>query len=91
MTANVKEVSSRQLHRDLEVTEETAWQLAHRIPEILDEQAGPFRGPVEIEAVYIGGNERNRQAHKKLRAGRGTAGKVPVAGIKDRETDRITA
>lgn len=73
------------------MTRKTAWHLAHRIRETWSERAGPFGGPVEIDEVCIGGKERNRHACKKLRAGRGTAGKVPAAGIKDRESDRVTA
>ena len=39
----------------------------------------------------MGGKEKNRHAYKRLNVGRGTAGKAPVAGIKDRETNRVRA
>ena len=39
--------------------------------------------------MYIGGREANKHAHKKLRAGRGTVGKTPVAGVKDRGTNEV--
>ena len=41
--------------------------------------------------MYIGGKESNKHESKRLKAGRGTVGKVPVVGVKDRQTNRITA
>ena len=92
MSTGIKGTSSMKLHRDLGVTQRTAWHLAHRIRETWgDNDGGPFAGPVEADETFIGGRESNKHHDKKLRAGRGAVGKAVVAGVKDRETGRVRA
>ena len=92
-TTSLKGVSSMKLHRDLSVTQKTAWFMQQRIREAFA-ALGPnvrFGGPVEVDESYFGGRESNKHESKKRRTGRGTAGKTAVAGLRDRPTGQIKA
>ena len=90
---SLKGVSSMKLHRDIRVTQKTAWFMLHRLREAwaLD-KTEPFTGPVEVDETYIGGRKKNMSKAKRRAAfGRGPAGKTMVMGAKDRETNRVAA
>lgn len=92
MTTNLKSLSSMKMHRDLNITQKSAWHLAHRIRETYsDTNPGLFNGPVEVDETYIGGIELNKHQKDELNAGRGSVGKIPVVGMKDRETNQVWA
>ena len=90
-STNLKGVSSMKLHRDLGITQKSAWHMEHRIRECWNAAADQFAGPVEADETYIGGKEGNKHASKKLHAGGGTVGKTAVVGVKDRATNRVNA
>jgi len=41
-------------------------------------------GIIEIDETFVGGKEANKHETKKLKAGRGTLGKTPVLGMRER-------
>ena len=90
-STHLKGVSSMKLHRDLGITQKSAWYMAHRIRETWDDSAERFAGPVEVDETYIGGKERNKHESKKLKSGRGAVGKTAVVGMKDRGTNQVSA
>lgn len=67
-TSSKKGMSSLQLHRQLGITQKTAWFLLHRIREMLKNQAPEMLGDgkiVEADESYIGGKEGNRHYGKQ--------------------------
>jgi len=88
---SLKGVSSMKLHRDLGITQKSAWFMLHRIREGMPEELRGLAGPVEVDETYMGGLEKNKHASKKLKAGRGGVGKSIVVGMKDRATNTIVA
>ena len=90
-TTNLKGISSMKLHRELGITQKTAWFMLHRLRTAMAASKPWFQGPVEADETFIGGKEGNKHAWKKLKAGRGTVGKTPVAGVKDRPTGEVAA
>lgn len=93
VTTSLKGVSSMKLHRDLEITQKSAWHLAHRIRKALADGAVlPFAGPVEADETYLGGKRKNMpNRRRKELTGRGAVGKTAVVGTKDRETNQVAA
>lgn len=90
---NLKGISSMKLHRDLKVTQKTAWFMLHRLREAWDQSGlDKFDGPVEVDETHIGGKRRNMpKSKRKKMTGRGAVGKIAVIGAKDRVSNKVTA
>lgn len=93
---SLKSMSSMKLHRDLGVTQKTAWFMHHRIRETWNAQAMAFAGPVEADETYIGGKRKNmsnakRKALREAGVGRGAGDKQAIVGTKDHATNRVAA
>ena len=92
MATGIKGTASMKLHRDLGITQKTAWHLAHRIRESWTNANRKFAGPVEVDETYIGGKRKNMPKHKReAMTGRGSVGKVAIAGAKDRASNQVNA
>ena len=84
MTTGCKGLSSVQFAKELGVTQKTGWYLANCIREAFADGKDPHIGEVEMDSTYIGGKESNKHVSKRMHAGRGTVGKTPVMGMKER-------
>ena len=60
MTTGRKGQSSVKVRRDLGITQETAWHLAHHIRRTFATDPGQFEGPVEVDEAYFGGKKKNK-------------------------------
>ena len=105
MVCNCKNgISSFELHRDLKVTQKTAWFMLHRIREAMGETSNTKMGgpgsEVESDETYIGPNpiKMHKDRRLKVQRRRGQqrrgdiyAGKTAVAGVLDREARKVRA
>ncbi len=90
-TTSLKGVSSMKLHRDLKISQKSAWFMLHRLRATFGDVNFKFDGTVEVDETYVGGLEKNKHWDKKLNAGRGGVGKTTVIGAKERETKKVKA
>ena len=94
LATGLKGTSSMKMHRDVSVTQKTAWHLAHRIRESWNDDDVPkVNGSVELDESYFGGKAKNMHKGQRVERikGRGTVGKTVVAGAKHRESNTISA
>jgi transposase-like protein len=88
LTGHKKGISSLQLSRDLNVTQKTAWFMAHRIRNCYGlENDEKLDNEVEIDESFFGGKNKNRHTTKKIEnvQGRSVKDKTPVLGMVERQ------
>ena len=91
MTTHLKGVSSVKLGRDLGISQKSSWHVMHRTREAMRSGDPLFRGPVEADETYIVGIAANRHESKRAHAGGGPVSMTPVVGVRDRETNQVSA
>jgi transposase-like protein len=83
-SSHKKGISSLQLHRDLGVTQKTAWFMLGRLRNSFKVKSKVmFTGTTQADETFIGGKNKNRHAHKKVKdsQGRSFKDKTPVFGL----------
>ena len=87
----LKGTSSMKLHRDLGITQKSAWFMQQRIREAFATDGDMLNGPAEVDESFFGGKEANKHESQRSRARGGVPDKAAVVGAKDRETGQVRA
>jgi transposase-like protein len=79
-----KGISSLQLHRQIGVTQKTAWFMLNRIRNSVANRVDfEFDGITQVDETFVGGKNKNRSRNKKIAntQGRSVKTKTPVFGM----------
>ncbi len=87
ISSHKKGISSVQLSLDIKVTQKTAWFMLHKIRHLYGQTLEPLVGKVEMDEMYLGGKETNKDESKKVEGtqGRSTKTKTPIFGMVERD------
>ena len=90
---NLNGVSSARLHRDLGITQKTAWHMQQRIREAFAKGPPvPFAGPADANETHMDGNPCNmRKAKRERLTCRYPVGKTAIAEAMDCAYGQISA
>ena len=85
MTTSLKGISSMKLHREIGVTQKTAWLMLQKIRQgFINEKQPPLDGIIEIDETYIGGKEDNKHMKDRIK-NKNIERKSIILGMKQRE------
>lgn len=93
ISTSKKGISSIELSVRIGISQKTAWFMNHRIREMLSDNAPEMlEGVVEVDETFVGGKNKNRHEHKKIKGsqGRSAADKTPVVGLLQRGGKVVT-
>lgn len=79
-----KGVSNLQLSKEIGVTPKTAWFILGRLREACGGDSEMLEGIVDVDETYIGDQEKNKRADKRMNQGDGTGGTQAVMGMRER-------
>jgi transposase-like protein len=83
MISNPKGVSSMEIHRQLGVTQKTAWFVVQRIRELTIAMGKKpiMAGTVQVDEMYVGGKEKWKHANKKSEGAQGYGSYKTKTGV----------
>ena len=87
-------ISSMELHREIGVTQKTAWFMCQRMRQVIVfENDKTLYNIVEVDETFVGGKNKNRHGWKKVKdsQGRSCKDKTPVFGMVERQKGRVSA
>jgi len=93
-STNLKGISPMKLHREVDISQKTAWYMLQRLRKATESNESMFSGSVEVDEIFVGRKRKNMSNSKRKElkdVGRGAVGKTVVIGAKDRKTNNIRA
>jgi transposase-like protein len=84
-------VSALELQRHLGISYQTAWFMAHRLREAMTREplSGLLSGTIVADETWVGGEPKNRHAHKRIGSKQGLTDKTPVVALVHKETGEV--
>ncbi len=91
MSANRNGMSAREIQRKYGLTAESAWFMAHRLREAMNQEpiAGLLSGRVVADETWYGGKASNRHGHNGRTRMQGAHDKTPIMSLVSRETGEV--